>query len=273
MTTLAMSKRAFTAMTIAFLFGLGIAARAAEAPTGDLRLSYALPEANGETIPYHLYVPAAAGSDKSLPLIVVLHGFGGNADSPFKDATGLLQREADRHGFVILSPNGYNGLADYGADLPLPSAVPRPKPGTLTPEEESSRAEADVLHTLDRVTSHYRIDPKRIYLMGNSMGMTGVLHFAEKFPDRWCAISASGGPPWPNYPINPLKGLAGILIVHGGKDDISRVSDSQEIVDRAKAAGISARLKLIPDGTHGDAWVRYLPETFEFFAKHDCRSR
>ena len=249
------------------------AVAAAASPVGDLRLSYEMAEANGQTIPYHVYVPSGAPAGKAMPLVLVLHGYGGNADSPFEDAHGMLQREADRHGFVILSPNGYNGLADYGANLPLPTAIPRPTPGKLSPEEESRLAELDVLHTLDRVTNQFHIDPKRLYLMGNSMGMTGVLHFASKYPDRWCAISASGGPPWPDYPIERLMHLSGALFVHGGKDDLSRVSDSQLLVKEARGIGLNARLKVIPEGTHGDAWVRYLAETFDFFSENNCRNR
>jgi predicted peptidase len=240
---------------------------------GDLHLSYALSEANGQTMPYRVYVPSNIEPGQRRPLLVVLHGYGGNADSPFADAQGLLQEEAGRHGFIVVSPNGYDGLADYGANLPLPSAIPGAKKTTLPPEEESRLAEADVLHVINKVAGQFPVDPRRVYLMGNSMGMTGVLHFASKFPDRWCAISASGGPPWPNYPVERLKGLAGALFIHGAKDDLSRLSDSQDLTERARSIGIDARLRVMPEGTHGNAWIQYLPQTFEFFAENTCSGK
>lgn len=242
--------------------------------TGDLRLSYAAPQAAGKEIPYRVYLPSRWTPRARMPLVVVLHGYGGTSDSPFDDARGLLQAEAERLGFVIVAPNGYNGMADYGANLPLPSSLSRgDKPLAMPPEAESALAEADVLHVIDRVTRDYAIDPRRIYLMGNSMGMTGVLHFARTQPQRWCAISASGGPPWPDYPVERLKPLSGLLLVHGGRDNLARVADAQALADRARAAGIDARLHVVTEGTHGDAWTRYLPETFQFFAERDCRDR
>jgi poly(3-hydroxybutyrate) depolymerase len=253
---------------------LALSACAAPRATGDLSLAYPMTQAGGEKIPYRLYVPGTWSSGREWPLVVVLHGFSGNASSPFDDAGGQLQRLAEQHGFVVVSPNGYNGMADYGANLRLPSVLNRDaKPLQSTPERESALAEADVLNVLARVSAQYHIDTRRIYLMGNSMGMTGALHLAEKMPKRWCAISASAGPPWPDYPVERLKPISAALFVHGGQDQRANPSDTQALTERAKAAGVDARMQLIPEGTHGDAWVRYLPETFDFFAQHDCSAR
>ena len=240
----------------------------------DLRLTYQMAEAEGKQIPYRVYLPQGWSSAKKWPLVVVLHGFGATADQPFDEAAGLLQREADKRGFVVLSPNGYNGMADYGANLPLPSVLPRT--GTslaMTPQDESRLAQADVLNVLERAVKDYRVDTRRIYLMGNSMGMTGVLHFARMMPERWCAISASGGPPWPDYPVERLRPLAGALFVHGGRDNLAKVADTQRLTERAKAIGVDAHMQVMPEGTHGNAWVQYLPETFAFFDERLCSDR
>ncbi|WP_162184721.1 carboxylesterase family protein [Sphingomonas hengshuiensis] len=242
--------------------------------TGDRSLSYAMPQAGGKQIPYRVYLPSAWSPRARMPLVVVLHGYAATADQPFEEAAGKLQREAERHGFVVVSPSGYNGMADYGANLPLPSSLSRSgKPLDTTPQAESALAEADVLNVIDRATRDYAIDSRRIYLMGNSMGMTGVLHLARTQPQRWCAVSASGGPPWPDYPVERLKRLSGMLLVHGGRDTLAKIADSEGLANRAKAAGIDARLQVIPEGTHGDAWTHYLAETFQFFADRDCRNR
>jgi poly(3-hydroxybutyrate) depolymerase len=208
------------------LFGCGGAGGKPASPgTGDLELRYAMPQASGEEIPYRVYLPSTWTPERQWPLVMVLHGYSGNAASPFQDAGGLLQKLSERHGFIVASPNGYSGMADYGANLPLPSKLDRPgPPAKMPPQVESALAEADVRNVLQRVTADYNIDRKRIYLMGNSMGMTGVLHFASAEPQRWCAISASGGPPWPNYPVERLKPISGVLLVHGALDDLARGS-------------------------------------------------
>ncbi|MCW2394075.1 MULTISPECIES: dienelactone hydrolase family protein [unclassified Sphingobium] len=249
------------------------AANASTVQTGDLKLTYAMPQAKGEEIAYRVFLPSNWRADRHWPMVLILHGYGNTADGPFDDAGGALQREAEKHGFVVVSPNGYNGMADYGANLPLPSALPdMGKKATMTPEQQSALAEADVRNVLAKAMADYNIDPRRVYLMGNSMGMTGVLHFAQTDPQLWCAISASGGPPWPDYPVEQLKPISSVLLVHGGKDDRANASDTQTLTERLKAAGIDARMELIPEGTHGDAWVRYLPQTLDFFATHDCAS-
>lgn len=242
--------------------------------TGDLRLSYAMSEAHGEQVPYRVFLPSSWTDQRKWPLVVVLHGYGGTADSAFDDAKGALEEQAEKHGFVIVAPNGFNGMADYGANLPLPSKLGRlGKPLRMSPEAESALAEADVLHVLDRVRTDYNIDSRRIYLMGNSMGMTGVLHLAGKMPETWCAISPSDGPPWRDYPVERLKPIAGALFVNGGRDDIANPADTQQLAERARAAGVNAHVHIVPQGTHASAWIDYLPETFAFFAETDCARR
>ncbi|HEX7710719.1 MAG TPA: alpha/beta hydrolase-fold protein [Sphingomonadaceae bacterium] len=267
-------------MTLALLAASSVAAggvslRAADKPANAaLHLSYAMPQAHGAQVPYRVFLPSNWTRQQKWPLVVILHGYGGTADSPFDDAKGKLEQQAERHGFVIVSPNGFDGMADYGADLPLPSKLSRPgPPPTMSPEAETALAEADVLHVLDRVRKDYHIDPRRIYLMGNSMGMTGVLHFASKMPRTWCAISPSDGPPWRDYPVERLRPIAGVLFVNGGRDDIAKPADTRQLAERARAAGVNAQVHIVPEGTHASAWIDYLPETFAFFAETDCSRR
>jgi poly(3-hydroxybutyrate) depolymerase len=67
-----------------------------------------MPERPGEKVPYRVYLPGG-WQTAAAPMVVVLHGY---AATPrlLDDAGGALQREADRHGFVIVAPNGYNGM-------------------------------------------------------------------------------------------------------------------------------------------------------------------
>lgn len=239
--------------------------------TGDLHLTYAMPQADGEEIPYRVYLPTYWTADREWPLLMILHGYSSTADSVFTDTAGKLQQEAEKYGIVVVVPTGYNGMADYGANLPLPSVLTRPgDPAKMKPEEESALAEADVLNVLERAETDYNIDPQRIYLMGNSMGMTGVLHFAAMMPEKWCAISPSGGPPWPDYPVERIAGIPAALFVHGGKDERANPEDTRKLAERAKAAGMTAQMHLVPEGTHGGAWVDYLSETMKFLAETDC---
>lgn len=238
--------------------------------TGDLHRQYRF-EATGEQLPYRLYVPSGYNGREPVALVVVLHGYGGGADAPFDDTPPgmqhILQREAERHGFIVLAPQGYDGRGDYGAHLSLP--VHNTVKITHS-DEDDDRAEADVLDAMREVERDYRIDRRRIYLMGNSMGMTGTLYLAQKYPDRWCAIGPSDGPPWADYPVQRARGLSGAIFVNGDLDKIALTAVNRALADRFRDAGIDTRFVAVPEGEHGTAWYKALPQMFDFFAAHRC---
>lgn len=241
----------------------------AAAATGDLHEHYRFAP-TGETLAYRLYVPHNYDG-KPLPLVVVLHGYRGTADSAFDDAPatlhGILQREAERHDFIVLSPSGYTGTGDYGAHLAL-----KPIPGIAIQHSarEDDLAREDVLAAIADVQVRYRVNAQRVYLMGNSMGMTGTLELAQRFPGRWCAIGPSDGPPWPHYPVERLRALSGAFFVNGGRDQIALTSVNRELAKRVRAIGVDTTFLKVPQGEHGTAWYAALPQMFDFFAAHPC---
>src|SRR5678816_1168991 len=54
---------------------------------GDQKRTYSFP-GTGESIPYHLYVPAKWSKTTRLPLVVVTHGASQPADAPFQRGEG-----------------------------------------------------------------------------------------------------------------------------------------------------------------------------------------
>ncbi len=49
-------------------------------------------------------------------------------------------------------------------------------------------SEKDVMNVLALVRKEFKVDDRRIYLMGHSMGGAGALHLAVKYPDIWAAV-------------------------------------------------------------------------------------
>lgn len=239
-------------------------------PTGDLHEWYVFPP-TGRKVGYRLYVPSGYDGTKSVPLVVVLHGYMGNENSAFDETPpglhGLLQREAQHHGFIVLAPAGYDGRGDYGAHLALPV---HKGVHIVQDRKADDLAKADVLDVIRRVESSYRIDRHRVYLMGNSMGMTGTLYLAQQFPATWCAIAPSDGPPWPGYPVQRLRALSGAIFVNGGRDEIAPAAGNRRLAERVRAAGIDTRFVEVPNGIHASAWYFALPQIFDFFAAHRC---
>jgi poly(3-hydroxybutyrate) depolymerase len=92
---------------------------AAEAPTGDLHLSYLFAPL-GEQMPYRVYVPPEYNGKTAMPLVVILHGAGETEDGIFDRRGGAeLKQLADKHGFILLAPRGYSANGGFGDIYPV----------------------------------------------------------------------------------------------------------------------------------------------------------
>ena len=240
---------------------------------------YFLKEA-GLKLPYSVFVPSTWAPGKHLPMVVVLHGGGSHHNTPFERGDGILAKEAEKNGFIIVSPEGGTGAypgngfgSDYAPVPANPSAAPPPTP-KLSPEELAKQrqiSEADTLAVIDRTKAEYGTEKARTYLMGNSMGMLGALYLAQKYPERWCAIGPSDGPTVPSsYPYERIKKLTGAMFVHGDNDTIALLDATREIADNFKKAGVDTRFLVVKGGTHNDSWAMALGETFDFYNQHRC---
>jgi poly(3-hydroxybutyrate) depolymerase len=286
-----------------------VATQAAAPATGDLHESYVFGETH-ETIPYRVYVPHSYDGSRAYPLVVVLHGSSSTADDVM-EVPGLKEI-AEQRNVILLAPQGYSAFGGYGDIYPVivtraaasqvdallaasrpgahpPKGMTRPandvapaaaddyaelKMNGLTDPHVSQWSEEDTLNVIARVRSAYRIDPTRIYLMGNSMGGGGVAYLAARYPEIWTAIAPSGGPfaAW-SYPYFQLREHhIAALFVHGDRDEYANWKWSQAIVQRAQHEGVDAQLLLVAGGSHVQAWRMVLPQTFDFFLKHQKKS-
>lgn len=162
---------------------------------------------------YLLHVPDIPES--ALPLVIVLHGGGGSAESAIAQ-TGF-NAEADRQGFIAAYPQG------SGRARPLLNALG--KPGFLTWNAGACCGFA-VEHGVDDVgfiramvadiAQRHRLDPKRIYATGLSNGGMMAYRLACEASDLVAAIGAVSAvivvaPCEPRFPVS-------ILHVHGTAD-------------------------------------------------------
>jgi len=142
-----------------------------------LRLTYRS-EIDQTDQPYRLYVPAAYDGSRPLPLVIALHGTGGNEASLFDEERyqkGAIRQAAEKHGLLLASPLG-RGTTEY-----------------------RGIGENDVLCVLADVQKRYKVDPDRVYLTGHSMGGTGAAYLALHHPDLFAAaapLAAAYSFPW-----------------------------------------------------------------------------
>jgi len=141
-----------------------------------------------------LHVPAGYDPATPAPLLVWLHGGGGNAS----DAEGLFPL-ADDYGVVVLSLDSRHNTWDaidspYGPDLRF--------------------IERAMRHVVDRVA----IDPSRIALGGLSDGASYALAVGRSNGDLFTHLV--GISPWGLKPPGPPIGEPVILIGHGTRDTV-----------------------------------------------------
>jgi polyhydroxybutyrate depolymerase len=146
----------------------------------------------GRTRSYILHLPPAISSGKPLPLVINLHGGGGNARSAMEQ-TGFND-EADRNGFIVVYPNG------TGAPHPLLNAMGR---GEFYSWNAGSCCGYAVQHQVDDVgfiraliatlEQQYPIDRKRIYATGISNGGMMAYRLACELSDTIAAIGVVSG--------------------------------------------------------------------------------
>ena len=216
------------------------------ASRGDLHWAY-YSAVDNTVQPYRLFIPKNYDARQKWPLVVVLHGMGGDENSFFTGyANGSIKEEAEKRGYLILCPKGRGPTSMYlGA------------------------AERDVLDVLKETRRQFNIDENRVYLMGHSMGGYGTWSVAVNNPDLFAALAPISGGGMPQVVLG-LKKIAHIpwLVTHGDKDPTVSVEESRRMVKAGKDLGIEIKYNEIPGGDHGNIVVPAFKEIFDWFDTH-----
>jgi pimeloyl-ACP methyl ester carboxylesterase len=169
-----------------------------KAPTGLLK-NQKVPGYTQETAWYHLSVPKQSvppktGKDTGMPLIIFLHG-GAHQAGTAENVVALAQVLPTFKNVMVLFPNHLNTWWSHPKEMIY------------------------LLDTIDQVQLLYHVDPKRIYLMGASMGGNGTWGFGSFCPELFAAIAPMSGfwEPFLEFPMKQL-GSKPIYILHGTKD-------------------------------------------------------
>jgi len=105
---------------------------------------------------------------------------------------------------------------------------------------------------LNEVAAKYPVDLDRVYLTGLSMGGFGSWALATEYPDRFAAVVpiCGGGDP---LDVERIKDVP-IWVVHGGKDSVVPVEESQRIVEALRKVHGRVRFTVYPEADH-DSWT------------------
>ena len=188
---------------------------------------------------YLLFLPAGyeAKARRRWPLLLFLHGSG--------------ERGADLR---LVMKHGPPRLAAHRPEFPFIVVSPQ-CPAHRTWDT------ASLLALLDHVTKKLRVDRRRVYLTGISMGGYGVWNLAVAEPQRFAAVApiCGGGDVLPVFLAPPAKEKAlrslPVWAFHGARDELVPVSESERMVGALRRLGATdVRLTVYPDAGH-DSWT------------------
>ena len=157
--------------------------------------------------PYSKFVPSSYSKGTSVPLVVLLHGYG---------ATGALQESymkfeavAEQNGFILVYPDGTidpTGKQFWNATDACCNFF------------SEVNDDAYLLSILNEMESNYSIDAKRVYFVGHSNGGFMSYRMACKHPDRIAAIASLAGASFFKSTDCGAQSSVSVLQVHGTND-------------------------------------------------------
>ena len=221
----------------------------------DVR-SYRFPE-TGAMLEYAVFVSSKVNRDTKSPLIIALHGRGVGPTSIMRFVSG----PAERGGYIVAAPMGYNERGWYGEY----------ESDRSTPPQLREYSEKDVMNVLSFMRAEFNIDENRIYLMGSSMGGAGAMYLAVKHPHLWAAVGA-GAPPI-RRSSETIANFAAIrhmpvILVHGDRDALVTVDVSRRLASHMQELGMTYEYREISGGSHPNAIDMGAPWMISFFDRH-----
>ena len=206
--------------------------------------------------PDYLVFSPNVKSSQPVPLLIYLHGSGGGF--------APLDRIGGQARALLFGIDKFGKGPCY---VVVPQCFQKTKSGTKSTWEPQ-----DLNSLLDDLLEKFPIDPKRVYLTGNSMGGYGCWAWGGHSPERFAAIAPVVGGIGPGGPkdISPditkwARNLAQVPVYAfaGGKDMVVPADRSERMINEIrKAGGKLAKIKVYPEGGHNVRQQVYNSEEF-----------
>ena len=213
-----------------------------QARPGGANLAFQVREftaTNGHSLRYSLFIPAEP-SATPLPLVLCLHGAGGNTDAANLLASAERQKQ---HPCIIMAP-ACDGKSDRWAKSEF-----RGGDGHIVLPE--------LIEALDAVIAETQADRSRLYVTGQSMGGVGTWGVIASHAGKFAAAIPVCGI-WQPEDAAKMNGVA-IWAFHGDQDEAVPVTGSRDMIEALKKAGVKPEPKYteFPGVGHGSAGPAY----------------
>jgi poly(3-hydroxybutyrate) depolymerase len=234
------------------------------------RRTYFFEEAKKD-MDYALYVPESYDGSEKVPLIVLLHGLGSNPHQIIR-YEGVTD-EAERRGYIIAAPYGYNERGWYGSRGKGKEGLMFGERGD--PENLGELSEQDVLNVMKIVRKEFKVDENRIYLMGHSMGGGGTIYLGGAYPSIWAGIAPMAPAVFFDSSILKKMKKVPVYIVTGELDRLVPVGSVRRWVKEMEELEMDCKYNEIRGGDHANS-ITNNPEMialiYDFFDTRKKRS-
>ena len=224
-----------------------------------------------------LHLPPGYDASKTWPLIVYLHGGGGNGDRV--DATWAgrhpivraAREHPERFPALILVPRCPRGK--IWAPVP-PDPVQSPWRLRRHGRKPAPDAAAHITAAIDAAVAAYAVDEDRITLAGHSMGGEGTTRYAALHADRFAGMAPAAGSAVIVLEDAPKLARMGVCIFQGENDRISTAAPAKRLVAAIRDAGGEPRYTEYEGVGHATAHRAYSdPKVIEWLLKQERHRR
>lgn len=226
-----------------------------------------------EDLAYALFVSSKVSKDEKAPLIVALHGLGGDGNSLLR---GRALELAEEGGYILVGPLGYNPSGWFGSPVIVMGGRRGGGPGGAAPagpdpERLAVLSEMDVMNVIDIVRNEFTVDESRTYLMGHSMGGAGALFLGQKHANTWAAVAAIAPAAFMMQAnaagiLKPMKDAGvPVLIIQGDADTVVPAQNTRAWAAALESLDMKGEYVELEGGDHGSVITDGMPKIFELF--------
>ncbi|MFN0075156.1 MAG: prolyl oligopeptidase family serine peptidase [Prosthecobacter sp.] len=213
--------------------------RAEQARPGGANAAFQVREfkgTNGQTLRYSLFVPTQKTDSSPPPLVLCLHGSGGNTAAANVLAAPAMQAKQP---CIVIAP-ACEGKSTRWVE------------GGFRIKDKDVRAVMpELMEMLDAVVSEFKADPARIYVTGQSLGGVGSWGLIASHASKFAAAVPVCGI-WEPADAAKMNGVA-VWAFHGADDPTVPVSGSRDMIAALKKAAVTPEPKYteFPGVGHG----------------------
>ena len=212
-----------------------------EAAAGDLRRAFKSAKDSRMNL-YRMYVPTSYAKADTVPLILFLHGGGGDEDYWPDLEDGRILKHLEQRGYMAVMPAWHSRR--FGAHW-----------------------RDDMMQLVNLTRKEWpKVDPKRIYVTGISMGGFGTYAMTTTYPDVFaaaCCVSGTGKIEL----AEKLKDVP-LLVFQGGADTVVPPAGAKRVDARLQELGYAHELHVFPTYGHGYHADEYMKLTLDWFDKY-----